>query len=134
MPTQVSPKQVVRKYVAAITHGKPADLAKWAAADIKATQGNQSAQGLAALENYAMTYRSRYPGWKIELNRMITEGTWVAASGCSTAKLNGAEVCVPFLAHYKVVRGKVAEVEIALDASVSIGGKPASEEISLTPR
>ncbi len=134
MPTPApSAKQVVRKYLAAITHGKPGDLAKWAAADIKAVQGTQQAQGLAALEHYSATYRSQFPGWKIEIERMIGEGNWVSASGRSTAQSAGQPISVPFVAQYRVARGKVAEVIIAVDASVTLGGKPASAALRLEP-
>jgi hypothetical protein len=129
-PQALSPKQIVRKYLKAITHGKPADMAKWAAADIKATQGAQAAQGLEALQHYSMTYRSRYPGWTIQVERIFGEGNWVAVAGTAGA---GAAMMLPFLAQYRVARGKVAEVVIAVDGSVPLEDAPASHKMRLRP-
>lgn len=129
--TTMTPKQVVRRYLRAITHGTAADLAKWAARDIQATQGSQKARGMAALEAYAMTYRKRVAGWKIEPSRIIAERNWVAVAGAATGKLDGAPLRMPFLAQYRVARGKVAEVVIAADSSVEVKSLPASRVFPL---
>lgn len=130
-----TPKQVVRRYLKAMTHGKPGDVSQFASPDILATQGVERAQGHAALEAYSAHYRTAFPGWSIEIDRMIAEGNWVAASGRSISKPAGsAAVTVPWLAHYRIARGRVAEVHMLGDASaLENKAKPSAPRFSLSP-
>lgn len=129
-----APKQVVRRYLKALTDGTMTELAKWASQDIKAVQGSQHAQGMAALEHYATTYRKQVEGWRIQPGRMIAEGNWVAVSGVCTGKTGGKAFEFPFLGHFRVARGKVAELILAMDASVEIKSQPASRAFPLEPK
>lgn len=128
-----TPKQIIRRYLKAMTHGKPGDLTKLIAPDIVARQGADRVQGAAAAEAYAAYYRQAFAGWAFEIERMIAEGAWVAVSGHSVGTVNmaldgavkaGTPVRVPWMAHYRVVRGRVAEVYIILDAApLAVGGE-----------
>lgn len=133
MPTDPTPKMIVRRYLKALTNGTPAELARWAAKDIVGEQGSQKAQGLAALEHYSMTYRKLVSGWRIEIERMIAEGNWVSAAGRLLGKVDGRAIRIPFIAHYRVARGKVAHVVIAVDDSVQVDAKAASRSFPLEP-
>lgn len=114
----LSPKQVVRRFLKAMTHGKPGDLSKLASPDIVAIQGAERVQGHPSIESYAAFYRGAYPGWTFEVDRLVAEGSWVAASGRSVAKAaGGGELSVPWLAQYRVTRGRVAEVRMLADTS-----------------
>ena len=86
---------------------------------------------MAALEHYAMTYRQQVQGWKIELGRMIAEGNWVSAVGMATGEVGGVPTRLPFFAHYRVARGKVAEVVMAADASQEV--KPEAKVTAAGP-
>lgn len=106
-------KQVVKRYLKAMTHGKPGDLTKWIAPNIAARQGDETVSGAAAAEAYAAHYRAAFPGWNFDVERMVAEGAWVAVSGYSVA----GEVRLPWMAHYRVVRGRVAEVHMVADTA-----------------
>jgi len=41
---------------------------------------------LLKMAAYATHYREAYPGWKITIERMVAEGSWVVAQGVSTGK------------------------------------------------
>lgn len=108
-----SPKQIVRNYVKALTQGPIEKLLQMAAPDIKGYQGSQVAQGHEALAAYAKHYREAYPGWKVAIERMVAEGSWVVVQGVSTGR--GLEV--HFAGLYKVSRGRVSEVHLYGDQS-----------------
>ena len=113
-----TPKQIVRRYLKAMTHGKPGDLTKLIAPGIVAVQGAERVQGAAAAEAYSAHYRQAFKGWWVEVDRMNAEGSWVAVSGHSVVTVNtelpravkpGTAVRVPWMAHYRVLRGRVAD-------------------------
>ena len=111
--TALTPKQVIRRYLKAMTHGKPGDLTKLVAPNVLAVQGAERVQGAEAAEAYAAHYRQLFPGWQFEVDRMVAEGAWVAVAGHSI----GPELRLPWMAHYRVVRGRVAEAHIVADAA-----------------
>jgi limonene-1,2-epoxide hydrolase len=108
-----TPKQVVKRYLKAMTHGKPGDLTKVVTPDVSARQGEERVDGVAAAEAFAAHYRAAFPGWKFEVERMVAEGAWVAVSGYSVA----GELRLPWMAHYRVTRGRVAEVNIVAETA-----------------
>lgn len=105
-------KQLIRKYLKAMTSGKPGALTKLAAPDIKAVQGGETAAGCEALEQYAAHYRQVFAGWQFKVERMVAEGNWVAVQMRSEGAVGGAPVSLPVAAHYRIARGKVAEVQV----------------------
>jgi predicted ester cyclase len=134
-------KQLVRKYLKMMTHGKPGDLTKLITPNLLATQGPQRLAGAEAAEAYAAYYRQAFAGWTFEVERMIAEGAWVAVKGCSVGTIQialrnavpaGTKARVPWIAHYRIARGRIAEVHMLVDTT-SLEARPNSVEVTLTP-
>jgi predicted ester cyclase len=123
---QLTPKQLVRRYLKAMTHGKPGDLTKLISPKLVAVQGSERMVGAEVAEQYAAFYRQAFAGWKFEVEHMIAEGGWVAVTGASVGTVNatlpnlvpaGTPARVPWMARYRVVRGRIAEVHMLADTS-----------------
>jgi len=133
MNSTAANKQLVRKYLKAMTSGKPGDLKRLAAADIKAAQGAETASGCEPLEHYAAHYRQAVAGWRFKVERMVAEGNWVAAQLRSESVMAGSPVSLPVAAYYRIARGKIAEVQLyANEAEVARQTKSALT-VSLRP-
>lgn len=113
-------KQLIRRFLKAMTKGEPGDLSKYAARNVIGHQGAESTQGIASLEAYAAYYRAAFKGWEHKIDHLIAEGTWVAARGRTTGVIKsvGARFSIPWLAHYRIERGKIVEVRMLADTSV----------------
>lgn len=126
MPPATTPKQLLRTYLKAMTHGKPGDLTNLVTPNLIAIQGDQRVEGSAAAEAYAAHYRQAFPGWRFELEDVVVEGNRLAARGFSVATvpasdgLPAEELRLPWMAFYKVVRGRIAEVRMMSDPSALV--------------
>ncbi|MFN7925224.1 MAG: nuclear transport factor 2 family protein [Bryobacteraceae bacterium] len=138
----MTPKQIIRNFLKTMTHGKPGDLTKLVAPDLVASQGAKQTNGAAAAEAYAAHYRETFSNWTLEVERVIAEGSWVAVKGYTTGVISaalpdfpkpGTPVCIPWLAHYRIVRGKIAEIHMLGDTSSVEAGQPSSK-IPLEPK